>query len=79
MQDERKFTLKQRRTADLGYHSSAALLGSKMITANKGGGQVQSSLALKGMDFGLKCVTAISVIQNKVWQMELFLSKASSV
>lgn len=35
---------------DLGNHSSAALLGSKIITANKGGGQVQSSLALKGME-----------------------------
>lgn len=43
-------TLKQRRTVDLGNHSSAALLGSKIITANKGGGQVQSSLALKGME-----------------------------
>lgn len=50
MQDERKYAVKQRRTADLGYHSSAALLRPKMITANKGGGQVLSSLALKGME-----------------------------
>lgn len=50
MQDERKYTPKQRRAVDLGYHSSTALLRTKMITANKRGGQAQSSLALKGME-----------------------------
>jgi len=82
MQDERKYALKQRRAVDSGYQSNVALLGSKndYLLIKEGAKSTPGWLWREWKsDFGLKCVTATSLIQNKVWQMEIFLSKASSV